>query len=62
MTKRSEEKGEAATVSPAQQTKKPDAGELSEQDLANTVGGDAAPKENVTFEYGGLQVRYTPQN
>jgi hypothetical protein len=46
--------------------------ELSEEQLDTVSGGiiavcapgrsaDEAPKENVTFEYGKLQFKYTPQ-
>jgi bacteriocin-like protein len=34
--------------------------ELSEEELAKVAGG--APKETVTFEYGGLQIQYAQQN
>jgi bacteriocin-like protein len=41
--------------------------ELSEQELNEVSGGDkatttSAPKETVTFEYGGLNVRYAQQS
>ena len=41
--------------------------ELSEQDLNKVTGGtgktaaDEAPKETITFEYGGLHVTYGTQ-
>ncbi len=35
--------------------------ELSEEELSMVSGGDEAPKETVTFEYGGLQVHYSQQ-
>jgi bacteriocin-like protein len=35
--------------------------ELSEEELAKVAGGEP-PKETVTFEYGGLPIRYTQQN
>lgn len=49
------------------------ANELSAQELDKVTGGDGKaptkpcpteprPKETVTFEYGGLQVNYSPQN
>jgi hypothetical protein len=33
---------------------------LPESELAKVVGGEA-PKETVTFEYGGIAVQYTQQ-
>jgi bacteriocin-like protein len=35
--------------------------ELSEEELAGVSGGDEAPKETVTFEYGALQIKYVQQ-
>jgi bacteriocin-like protein len=36
--------------------------QLSEQELSKVSGGDESPKETVTFEYGGLQVKYSQQS
>lgn len=36
--------------------------ELSEDELAKASGGDEAPKETVTFEYGGLVIKYGQQS
>ena len=35
--------------------------ELSEEELSKLSGGDEAPKETVTFEYGGLHINYVQQ-
>jgi len=35
--------------------------ELSEAELSKVSGGDEAPKETVTFEYGGLHINYVQQ-
>jgi len=37
------------------------AGVLNEKELDQVSGGDEAPKETVTFEYGGLHVQYIQQ-
>ena len=36
--------------------------QLSEEELSKVSGGDEAPKETVTFEYGGLVVQYAQQS
>ena len=36
--------------------------ELSEEELSKVSGGDEAPKETVTFEYGALGIKYVQQN
>jgi len=39
----------------------PNTGEISEADLQKFAGGTEGPTEELTFEYGGLQIRYTAQ-
>ena len=36
-------------------------GELTDRELDEVSGGDEAPKETVTFEYGGLALQYVQQ-
>ena len=35
--------------------------ELSEKELEQVSGGAEAPRETVTFEYGGLHIEYVQQ-
>jgi hypothetical protein len=47
--------------------KKPSVGELEGEQLDSVVGGGGkqtpaeSPKEEITFEYGGMQIQYTQQ-
>ena len=38
------------------------ADDLSEKDLEQVSGGDEGPKEEITFEYGALEVQYQRQS